>query len=167
MKIVYLGIGTNLDNRERNLEEAVTKIEESIGKVLMSSSIYVTEPWGFISDNDFLNIVVKVETNLNPSGLLGRILMIELLLGRIRGKKKYESRLIDIDILFYEDLVINEINLKIPHPLIHDRRFVLIPLCEIEPELIHPVLNKTVASLLKSCEDKSKVRLHDNSTANH
>jgi 2-amino-4-hydroxy-6-hydroxymethyldihydropteridine diphosphokinase len=158
MKKVFLGIGTNLNNREGNLKEAVSMIEKHIGKVVASSSVYETEPWGFQAEEEFLNMVVKVETNLNPYGLIGRILMIESMLGRIRLEKQYTSRVIDIDILFYDDLVINETNLKIPHPLLHKRKFVLVPLCEIEPKMVHPVLNKSVSLLLKSCEDKSKVR---------
>jgi 2-amino-4-hydroxy-6-hydroxymethyldihydropteridine diphosphokinase len=165
MKRVFLGIGSNLDNRENNLDEAVTKINEFIGKVVASSSVYETEPWGFQSEDEFLNMVVKVETELTPSGLLGRILMIESLLGRLRNEKQYMSRLIDIDILLYEDLILDETSLKVPHPLMHNRKFVLIPLYEIEPELVHPVLNRTISSLLKSCEDKSQVRLHDRRTA--
>ena len=158
MKKVFLGIGTNLNNRESNLKEAVAMIEKHIGKVVASSSVYETEPWGFQTEEEFLNMVVKVETNLNPYGLIGRILMIESMLGRIRSEKQYTSRVIDIDILFYDDLVINEANLKIPHPLMHKRQFVLVPLCEIEPEIIHPVLKKSVSLLLESCEDKSRVR---------
>jgi 2-amino-4-hydroxy-6-hydroxymethyldihydropteridine diphosphokinase len=102
MKVVFLGVGTNLGNRERNLKEAVARIEEYIGRVLKSSSVYETEPWGFQSGNEFLNMVVKVETKLIPSVLLERILMIESLLGRVRNEKQYSSRVIDIDILFYE-----------------------------------------------------------------
>ena len=117
MKIVFLGIGTNLGNRECNLEEAVARIEEFIGPILVSSSIYETEPWGFHAKDEFLNKVVKVKTELPPSGLLGRILMIESLLGRIRGQVRYSSRLIDIDILLYEDMIVEEESLKIPHPL--------------------------------------------------
>ncbi|MEI6049932.1 MAG: 2-amino-4-hydroxy-6-hydroxymethyldihydropteridine diphosphokinase [Bacteroidota bacterium] len=158
MKIVFLGIGTNLNNRENNLKEAVARIEEFIGKVVLSSSVYETEPWGFHSEDEFLNMVVKVETKLTSSGLLGRILMIESLLGRARGEKQYSSRVIDIDILLYENMVIDEISLKIPHPFMHERKFVLIPLCELAPEIVHPVLNKSIESLLKSCKDKSLVR---------
>jgi 2-amino-4-hydroxy-6-hydroxymethyldihydropteridine diphosphokinase len=158
MKKVFLGIGTNLNNRESNLKEAVAMIEKHIGKVVASSSVYETEPWGFQTEEEFLNMVVKVETNLNPYGLIGRILMIESMLGRIRLEKQYASRVIDIDILFYDDLVINETNLQIPHPLMHKRQFVLVPLCEIEPEMVHPVLKKSVSLLLESCEDKSRVR---------
>lgn len=158
MKFVFLGIGTNLGNREKNLKEAVERIEESIGPVVKCSSVYATEPWGFQTEDEFLNMVVKVETKLTPSGLLGRILMIESLLGRIRGKQQYSSRVIDIDLLLYADMIIDEKSLKIPHPLMHERKFVLVPLCEIEPEMVHPVLKKSIASLLKSCKDKSKVR---------
>lgn len=158
MKIVFLGIGTNLGSRENNLEQAVERIVEFIGPVLKSSSIYETEPWGFQAKDEFLNLVVKVETDLTPSGLLGRILMIESLMGRVRGENRYESRLIDIDILLYEDMVVDEESLKIPHSLMHQRRFVLVPLCELAPEMIHPILKKSCAELLEICEDKSEVR---------
>jgi 2-amino-4-hydroxy-6-hydroxymethyldihydropteridine diphosphokinase len=158
MKIVYLGIGTNLGNRGENLEQAVAKVEEHIGIVLKSSAIYETAPWGFESEDKFLNMVVKVETALTPSGLLGRLLMIESLLGRVREKKRYSSRLIDIDILLYENVVVDELSLKIPHPLLQDRKFVLVPLCEIAADLIHPILKKPMTELLEICGDKSEVR---------
>jgi 2-amino-4-hydroxy-6-hydroxymethyldihydropteridine diphosphokinase len=158
MNRVFFGIGTNLNKRESNINEAVARIEEHIGKIIAFSSVYETEPWGFQSENEFLNMVVKVETNLTPYGLLERIRMIESLLGRVRSNKYYTSRIIDLDILLYENKVINETSLKIPHPLMQDRKFVLVPLCEIEPYLIHPVLNQTIASLLEKCKDKSNVR---------
>ena len=157
MKKVFLGIGTNLGERETNLKEAVTAIGKNIGTVLKCSSLYETEPWGFKSENQFLNIVVEAETKLTPSGVLGAILMIEAFMGRTRSEKQYSSRVIDIDILLYEDIVIDEISLKIPHPLMHKRRFVLVPLCEIAAELVHPVLKKNIATLLNLCEDKSDV----------
>ena len=157
MKKVFLGIGTNLGARETNLTNAVGKIADTIGPVTKSSSVYETEPWGFISGNKFLNMVVEVETKLTPSGVLGAILMIETLLGRTRGRKQYSSRIIDIDILLYEDLVIDEISLKIPHPLMHERKFVLVPLCEIAPDIIHPVLGKSILVLLSDCIDRSNI----------
>jgi len=158
MKIVFLGVGSNLGNRENNLEQAVARIVEYIGPVLKSSSIYITEPWGFKAEEEFLNIVVKIGTKLTPSGILGRILMIESLLGRVRDNKQYTSRLIDIDILLYGDIIVDEESLKIPHPLLHKRKFVLVPMCEIDSEMIHPVLNKSLAELLESCEDQNEVK---------
>ena len=128
--------------------------------MVKSSSVYITEPWGFQTEDEFFNMVVKVETKLTPSGLLGRILMIESLSGRVRVEKQYLSRVIDIDILLYEDMIANEKSLKIPHPLMHERRFVMVPLCEIEPDIVHPVLKKPISSLLESCKDKSKVLPH-------
>ena len=123
--------------------KAKKMIEESIGSVVSVSSVYETEPWGFESDNEFLNMVLCVETDLSPSGLLGRILMIESQLGRIRCENQYSSRNIDIDILLYNNEIVNEAALEIPHPRMHERRFVLVPLAEIAPELIHPVLKKS------------------------
>lgn len=157
MKIVFLGIGTNLGNREENLEQAVARIGQSIGPVIRSSSIYRTEPWGFQSDEEFLNMVVKIETDLAPVMLLEKILAIESLIGRVRGPEHFSSRLIDIDILLYEGLIINDENLKIPHPLLQERRFVLVPLCEIAAGLLHPVLKKTFDELLEECEDRGIV----------
>jgi 2-amino-4-hydroxy-6-hydroxymethyldihydropteridine diphosphokinase len=160
MKFVFLGIGTNLGNRESNLEQAVAGIENFPGSVLQSSSIYETEPWGFQTEEKFLNMVVKIETNLTPEALLEKILTLESMLGRVRGTERYISRLIDIDILFYDDLIINEPRLIIPHPLLHERKFVLIPLCEIEPGMIHPVLGKKLGDLLQICSDTSLVTLY-------
>jgi 2-amino-4-hydroxy-6-hydroxymethyldihydropteridine diphosphokinase len=158
MKIVFLGIGSNLANRQHNLEQAVAGINEVIGHVLQVSSMYETEPWGFQSAEKFLNMVVKSETDLKPLEVLEKIFMIESLLGRVRGPERYSSRLIDIDILLYENLIIEEINLKVPHPLMQERKFVLIPLCEIAPKWIHPLLGKSIEELLESCVDRSEVK---------
>ena len=157
MSTAFLGIGTNLGDREKNLVDAVAATEEFIGSILRSSSVYETEPWGFDSNDSFLNLVVKAETDLDPEGVLGRIFMIEKSFGRVRGEDRYSSRVIDIDILFFDELVLKTATLEVPHPELHKRKFVLVPLCEIEPDLIHPVLNQTVSSLLKNCEDSGKV----------
>jgi len=157
MKRAFLGLGSDLGDRSQNLDDAKTGIKETIGKIIAASSVYETEPWGFKSKTRFLNQVVSVDTDLTPSGLLGRILMIESQLGRLRGEKQYASRKIDIDILLYDNSVMEEASLTIPHPLIHKRRFVLVPLCEIAPDLTHPVLKKSIKYLLKKCPDKCKV----------
>jgi len=165
MHHILLGIGSNIGNRDANLKEAVTQIGVNIGEILKISSVFETEPWGFEAENNFLNMAVEVVTAHTPSGVLGAILMIEALLGRIRTETQYSSRVIDIDILFFEDLIMDEITLKIPHPYLHKRKFVLVPLNEIATDFIHPVLKKSVGSLLNSCEDLSEVRLHDCTTA--
>ena len=158
MNIVFLGLGTNLGDKELNLKKAVAEIEEFIGKILRTSSIYETEPWGFMTDEKFLNLVVKAETELKPLQLLDKIHKIESALGRVRSEVQYSPRVIDIDILLYENIIIAEDNLKVPHPLMKDRKFVLIPLCEIEPGMVHPVLGKPFTELLDECEDRSEVK---------
>jgi 2-amino-4-hydroxy-6-hydroxymethyldihydropteridine diphosphokinase len=155
---VFLGLGTNLGDREANLTKAQELIRKSIGSIDSCSDIYETEPWGFQSENNFLNMVISVHTELKPADLLKKLLNIEDQLGRIRDSHQYISRTMDIDILLYRNTVINKRDLKIPHPLIQDRRFVLVPLCEIAPEMIHPVLNKTFAVLLKECRDEREVK---------
>lgn len=157
MSRAYLGLGTNLGERMDNLKNATEKITELIGSVIRSSYVYETDPWGFASENKFLNMVVEVKTSLKPSGLLGRIMMIETLMGRTREGIEYKSRIIDIDILFYENHIINNKALQVPHPGIPDRRFVLVPLCEIAPKLIHPIMKKSVTELLSECKDKSEI----------
>jgi len=157
MKEVYLGIGTNLGEREHNLREALKMIGLQIGLLYTSSPVYETEPWGFDSDDKFLNMVIRVRTSLSPQAVLKETGLIEASLGRIRNEDQYTSRIIDIDILFYDDLIIDEVNLKIPHPGIAERRFVLVPLNEIAPDLVHPLSKKTVSSLLDSCPDTCKV----------
>jgi 2-amino-4-hydroxy-6-hydroxymethyldihydropteridine diphosphokinase len=158
MKIVFLGIGTNLGNREHNLRQAVANIEKKIGPVLRTSQVYETEPWGFQSDSAFLNMVAEVETELAPHELLETVLKIEASLGRVRNETQYSSRVIDIDILLYGSEIINDEDLKIPHPLMHKRKFVLIPLCEIASDMIHPALKKTFGELLTLCEDNTSVK---------
>lgn len=130
---VYLGLGSNLGDREENIRKAISLIDERVGKVLRQSSLIETEPWGFESSNRFLNAVILCETTLTPRQVLKATQKIERELGR---KKKttlnYSDRLIDIDILLYDDLTVDEPDLKIPHPLMHERDFVMIPLNEIK-----------------------------------
>jgi 2-amino-4-hydroxy-6-hydroxymethyldihydropteridine diphosphokinase len=157
MKKIFLGIGSNLGDRLEIIDKAKIMIEESIGKIVVCSSVYRTEPWGFESKDEFLNMVLCLETELSASGVLGRILMIESQLGRLRSEKKYSSRNIDIDILFFGNEVVNEDSLKVPHPHLVERKFVLVPLAEIAPAFIHPVLKISMKSLLRTCKDTGEV----------
>ena len=132
---VYLGLGSNLGNREENIRKAILLIGEKVGTVLRQSSLIETEPWGFESENSFLNGVILVETTFTPRQTLKATQKIERELGRKRKSdslKKYADRPIDIDILLYDDLTIDEPDLKIPHPLMEQRDFVMIPLREIQ-----------------------------------
>ena len=146
-----------MGEREDNLRKAVSLVEKHIGRVIVVSSVYETEPWGFQSESNFLNMTVKIETDLTPSGLLGRILMAEAMMGRLREGKGYKSRIIDIDILLFGNRIINNKALVIPHPRLHERKFVLVPLSEIGGEIIHPVFGKSINELLKECNDNSKL----------
>ena len=150
--MVYLGLGTNLGNKEQNLRMSVQKIEERIGKTVSLSAFYVTAPWGFASDNSFLNAVVCVETPLLPLEVLKETQAIERELGRTSKSMGgvYSDRLIDIDLLLYGDTIMDEEGLILPHPLMVERRFVMEPLAEIAPDVMHPVLHKTMKELFTS-----------------
>lgn len=156
MKKIYLGLGSNMGDREQMLRQALAMIGNEIGTITACSSLYRTKAVGFEGD-DFLNMVASVASAVSPSGLIGRLLMIESKLGRIRCEGRYSSRTIDIDVLFIDDQVINSESLIVPHPRLHERRFVLEPLNEIAPELVHPLLGKTAGALLKDCTDESPV----------
>ena len=140
MAAIYLGLGTNLGDKERNLRMVVEKINEEIGEVTSLSSFYETAPWGFESDNSFLNAVACVETMLEPMEVLRLTQGIERELGRTIKSTDgmYHDRIIDIDILLYADLIIDTPQLKVPHPLMLERSFVMDPLCEIAQNLVHP-----------------------------
>ncbi len=131
--ISYLSLGSNLGNREENLRNAISMIEERAGHVLATSSFMQTLPWGFVSDNVFLNACVKIDTTLSPQQLLAETQKIEQALGRSKKSVdgQYSDRTIDIDILLYGDLTVNDDNLKIPHPHMYERDFVMMPLREI------------------------------------
>ena len=156
MNITFLQTGTNLGDRSKNLEQANIKIEERIGKIIKLSSIYETEAWGVTAQPLFLNQVLLVETNLTVQEVLKTILNIELEMGRVRIQR-WAERLIDIDILFFNKVIINQENLIVPHPRIQERNFVLKPLVEIASNLMHPIFNKTMTELLEESEDKLKV----------
>lgn len=146
MAIVYVGIGSNLGDRERNCLRAIDLMEERSLKVSRRSRTYETEPWGVKDQPRFINMAVSVETALEPRKVLGLLKDVEKLMGR-QETVRYGSRVIDLDILLYDSLVVKEPGLEIPHPLMHERDFVLVPLAEIAPEAVHPVIGKTIREL--------------------
>lgn len=149
MATVYLGLGTNLGNKEANLRTAIYKLQERIGKQVSLSSFYETAPWGFESDHSFLNAATGLETNLSPIEILHITQDIEKELGRTKKSVNgsYSDRLIDIDILLYDTLVLQTPELTIPHPLMTERDFVMKPLIEIAGNVIHPTRQKTLSEL--------------------
>jgi 2-amino-4-hydroxy-6-hydroxymethyldihydropteridine diphosphokinase len=157
MNIAYLILGGNIGERLSNLEKARTLIDQCAGKIVRKSDVFVTAAWGKTDQPDFYNQALKIETGLGPEELLDQLLNIEKETGRIRNGEKWAERTMDIDILFYNSDVIQEPELKIPHLHLQDRKFVLAPLQQIAAEYIHPVLNKTVSELLKTCTDVSAV----------
>jgi 2-amino-4-hydroxy-6-hydroxymethyldihydropteridine diphosphokinase len=182
MKEVFILLGSNRGDRINYLAGGVQMIGEHAGKILKKSTIYETEPWGFEDSKPFLNQVVEIETVFQPGELLEKIMTIEAKLGRIRPFKScncsvlnqqtelhmtesgnqhsasiYSGRTIDLDILLYGERIVFNDNLMIPHPRLHERRFTLVPLNEIIPGLVHPVLKKTISMLLKECTDQGKV----------
>ena len=158
MNRTYLLIGSNVGNRVNNIETATNLLEQQIGKIIKSSSVYETDAWGNTSQPDFLNQAILIETRLNAHKCMQQIFSIENKMGRVRIKKN-DPRIIDVDILFFNDEIINEQDLIVPHPQIQNRKFVLIPMNELSPGFIHPVLNQTIGNLLSTCADPLQVRL--------
>ena len=154
---VYLSLGSNLGDRALNLKNAITFLAP-IAQAVLESSIYETEPWGYTDQPPFLNQVIKAETNLEPSDLLVSLKDIELKMGR-KETFRFGPRLIDLDILFYDDFIMDTPQLTIPHPRITERAFVIIPLAEISPDLFHPKFKKTILEL-KSSIDPSSIELY-------
>ena len=153
MAKAYIGLGTNIGNKRRNLITAAALLAERAGDVLSISSFYETEPWGFESDNTFLNAALLLETELEPFQLLSLTQEIEKEMGRTqKSDGAYHDRIIDLDILLYDLCVINEAALVVPHPLMHKRQFVMEPLAEIAPMLVHPILYKTMLVLAEEID---------------
>lgn len=148
---IYLSLGANLGNREANLQKAIALIGQRVGEVVNVSSFIETAAWGKTDQPDFLNLALQVATNHSPLVVLSIIQEIEHQLGRER-KEKWGARLIDIDIIFWENQLISETQLTVPHLLMHERTFVLIPMAEIAPEMEHPVLKKKMKELLINLE---------------
>jgi len=146
LQMVYLLLGSNLGNRKEILDKAIELITEKIGVTISKSEDYETKPWGMTDQPDFLNLAIIIHTKLKPLEILEQTQCIENQLGRVR-KEKWGARLIDIDIMFYGNEIIDELTLKIPHPLMQERDFALNPLAEIAPNFVHPVLEKTILEL--------------------
>jgi 2-amino-4-hydroxy-6-hydroxymethyldihydropteridine diphosphokinase len=155
MHKVFLGIGGNIGNKADNFNKVYTFIKNGLGEIVKSSSVYETPPWGFTAEENFWNQVLVIETELLPIELLQKITEIENSFGREREFGKYNSREMDIDILYFDDLFIETENLIIPHPRIQQRKFVLVPLNEIAPDLKHPLLRLTSFQMLENCRDAS------------
>ena len=157
MNKAFLLTGGNLDDRKQCLVTARTFINEQCGSVINSSSLYETAAWGKTDQPPFLNQALEINTSLNARQLIRKILKIETLMGRVR-KEKYGPRLIDIDILLFNNEKYNYHFLKLPHPEMQNRRFALLPLAEIAPNLMHPILKKTITELLYECKDELAVK---------
>jgi 2-amino-4-hydroxy-6-hydroxymethyldihydropteridine diphosphokinase len=155
---IFLLLGSNEGDAPRNLSLAAENIETSTGIILSRSSLYRSAAWGLEQQPDFYNQVLEVASPHSPETLLRKVLDIELAMGRVRIER-WGPRLIDIDILFYGQQILSSPALTLPHPGIAQRKFTLVPLAEIAPNLVHPVLKKTMATLLKECEDTLRVEL--------
>lgn len=166
MSKVFLSIGGNLGDRKKNLKATQSAVALKAGEIKLFSPIYESEAWGFKHEKKFYNQVIMVETGLDPDLLMTNIIAIENLLGKDENKKnndnqQYSARSVDIDILLFDDKIINKENLSIPHPHLPKRLFVLKPLNDIAPDLIHPLEKKNISVLLDECKDKGKIEKTD------
>ena len=160
MNKVFLLTGGNLEDRMQNLQKAESLLEECVGQILKKSSVYETAAWGNTAQPSFLNQVIEISTLLPAEKVLSTILEIEQKLGRIR-LEKMGPRMIDIDILYFNHSIFFSTNLIIPHPQLHNRQFVLVPLAEIAPEFVHPILQKNSQQLLQACDDLLEVKKYE------
>ena len=160
MSKTYIGIGGNIGNKEENIRTAINFISKDIAVPEKISNLYLSEPWGFKSEHNFLNCVISIKTNLSPEELLSKTINIENQMKRLRTtSNSYEDRTIDIDLLFIDNKIVDTEKIKIPHPKIQDRKFVLLPMNDIAPDFIHPLNNKTISDLLNECKDKTKISI--------
>ena len=151
--MVVLSLGGNIGDVKQTFINSINLLKEEVGEIDLVSSIYKTKAWGVEDQPDFLNQVLVLNSDLNPQEVLKRCMNIELKLGRVRKQKWYE-RIIDIDILFYNDKIIESSNLTIPHPYVHKRNFVLFPLVDLIPTFKHPLLKDSMEELKNNCDDK-------------
>lgn len=156
MSTAYLSLGSNEGDRLGWMDQTIKLLSESCGNITAKSSVYETAAWGITEQPDFLNMVLQMETGLSPDDLIAAILDTEVKLGRHRDVK-WGPRIIDIDILFYDQLIVNKPGLTIPHPFIQNRRFILVPMAEINPKFQHPVFHKSASELLAVCDDLLEV----------
>jgi 2-amino-4-hydroxy-6-hydroxymethyldihydropteridine diphosphokinase len=157
MNKAYLSLGSNRGDRQSNLNKAIELLNNKAGKVVSNSLLYETQPWKMEDETMFINQVILLETELDAGTLMDLLLEIETSMGRVRTAAKYEPRIIDIDILFFNNDLISSEKLTVPHPFIQERRFVLAPMAEIAPEYVHRVFNKKIYELLTVCKDNSRV----------
>lgn len=156
---VYIGIGSNLGNKRENYLEALERIAKlPKTRIIKESSVYESQPHGD-SKEWYINGVIEIETEMKPELLLNKFKNIERAMGRKKVRKKWGARIIDLDILLYDSLIMNKKNLKIPHPEMHQRKFVLIPLSELGPQMIHPVIGSSISELLVGVKDDKRVSL--------
>jgi 2-amino-4-hydroxy-6-hydroxymethyldihydropteridine diphosphokinase len=155
--VIYLSLGSNLGNRMRNLMLARDAVQSKIGSPLKLSAVYESEAWGYTSNHSYYNCCMSVFTRLEPLDVLDTLLGIERSMGRVRTPNGYTDRSIDIDLLFYGDRILEHARLILPHPALHNRRFVLEPLAEIAPQLLHPLMGNDISELLDRCPDQTRL----------
>lgn len=165
MPLVYLGLGSNLGDRVGYIQQAVQMLKDNNDiKIINASSFYETEPVGIKSERWFVNAVIALETNIEPENLLKICIEIESILGRKREslnkKLNYESRNIDIDVLFYDDLILSTDIIQIPHPKVHQRAYTLVPMLELAPDFIHPIFNSSIINIHTTLLDPEEVYLY-------